>query len=329
VIRASRFSIIAAAMFVIAGGSALPAQTPAPAPAATAPTIRAMTDRTAMWIGDRLTYTVEIVCPRGVDVLEDDLSKEKLQLDGLEVVGADNTRTEGAGEVTTRRFNYVLTSYRPEIRSRRIGSLTVRYYLTRPGQRLEDTPPAGSVQVPGMVVAFRSMLPEDVDTPGIRDVRPFEPRARIYTLAQPVGLGLVVLSIAPAVIWGTALLARARMRKSQRSARQVRKEERASLEAVRAMSIESESGRREAFDQIDRLVRAHLHDATGIAGPSLTPAEVAPALSRRSSRLDPANVAAVLAACERARYGPPDALPSAEECRDALARTETLLGSRA
>ena len=323
-IRAFRYSIVAAA--VVFAGSGLPAL--AQTPAATAPSVRALTDRTAMWIGDRITYTVEIVCPRGVDVLEDDLSKEKLQLDGLEVVGADNTRAEGAGGITTRRFNYVLTSYRPDVRSRRIAPLAARYYMTRPGQRLEDTPPAGSVQVPATVVAFRSMLPEDVDTPGIRDVRPFETRARMYALAQPVGLGLVVLSIAPAAIWGTALFTRARMRKSQRSARQVRREERASLEAVRGMSMESEQGRREAFDQIDRLVRAHLHDATGIAGPSLTPAEVAPALSRRPSRVDPASVAAVLAACERARYGPPDALPSAEECRETLARTETLLASR-
>jgi hypothetical protein len=315
--------VVAAAVTLSGTGSMLFAQTAA----ATAPTARALTDRTAMWIGDRITYTVEIICPRGVDVLEDDLSKEKLQLDGLEVVGADNTRTQGAGEVTTRRFNYVLTSYRPEVRSRRIAPFTVRYFMTRPGQRLEDTPPAGSVQIPATVVAFRSMLPEDVETPGIRDARPFDSRARMYALAQPVGIGLVVLSIAPAAIWGTALLTRARMRKSQRSARQVRKEERASLEAVRGMSIESEKGRREAFDQIDRLVRAHLHDATGIAGPSLTPAEVAPALSGRSSRLDPGAIAAVLAACERARYGPPDALPSAEECRETLARTETLLNS--
>jgi len=324
VIGAFRYSVVAAALVFTGTGSALSAQTAA----ATAPTVRARTDRTAMWIGDRVTYTVEIVCPRGVDVLEDDLSKEKLQLDGFEVVGADNTRIEGAGGVTTRRFNYVLTSYRPDARSRRIAPLTARYYMTRPGQRLEDTPPAGSVQIPATVVAFRSMLPEDVDTPGIRDVRPFETRARMYALAQPVGLGLVVLSIAPAAIWGTALFTRARMRKSQRSARQVRREERASLEAVRGMSMESEQGRREAFDQIDRLVRAHLHDATGIAGPSLTPAEVAPALSGRSSRVDPAGVAAVLAACERARYGPPDALPSAEECRETLARTEALLNSR-
>jgi hypothetical protein len=323
--RAFRFPHVAALALVAASSvpSAL-AQTKA----ATAPVVRGLTDRTAMWIGDRVTYTIEIVCPRGVDVLDDDLAKEKLQLDGLEVVGADATRTEGAGDVTTRRFNYVLTSYKPDIRSRRIAPLTVRYYLTRPGQRLEDTPPAGSVQVPATVVAFRSMLPEDQDATGIRDARGFETRARMYALAQPVGLGLVVLSIAPAAIWGTALLARQRMRRSQRSARQVRKQERASLEAVRALSMESVEGRREAFDQIDKLVRAHLHDASGIAGPSLTPAEVGPALLSRSSRLDPAHVAAVLAMCERARYGPSSALPSAEECREALAQTESLLRSR-
>ena len=260
-IRASRFSIIAAAMFVIAGGSALPAQTPAPAPAATAPTIRAMTDRTAMWIGDRLTYTVEIVCPRGVDVLEDDLSKEKLQLDGLEVVGADNTRTEGAGEVTTRRFNYVLTSYRPEIRSRKIGSLASGT-TTRPGQRLEDTPPAGSVQVPATVVAFRSMLPEDVDTPGIRDVRPLR-AARADVHAGPAGRPRPRLgrrsrrrSSGGLRCWrepGCGSLSGQRGRSARRSAPRSK---------PFAMSIESESGRREAFDQIDRLVRAHLHDVT-------------------------------------------------------------------
>ncbi|CAN5707305.1 hypothetical protein BH18ACI5_BH18ACI5_01690 [soil metagenome] len=323
--RAFRYSLATAA--VLLATSSAPGLL-AQAAATTAPVVRALTDRTAMWIGDRVTYTIEIVCPRGVDVLEDDLAKEKLQLDGLEVVGADATRTEGAGDMTTRRFNYVVTSYKPELRSRRIAPVTVRYYLTRPGQRLEDTPPAGSVSVPATVVAFRSMLPEDQDATGIRDARTFEPRARLYALAQPVGLGLVVLSIAPAAIWGTALLARQRTARSQRSARQVRKQERASLEAVRALSMERVDGRREAFDQIDKLVRAHLHDATCVAGPSLTPAEVGPALSSRSSRLDPLNVAAVLAICERARYGPPSALPSAEECREALALTESLLKSR-
>ncbi|MEO5895123.1 MAG: hypothetical protein ABIS06_05440 [Vicinamibacterales bacterium] len=324
--RAFRYSLVTAALLLATSSSApvLFAQAAAP----TAPVVRALTDRTAMWIGDRVTYTIQIICPRGVDVLEDDLSKEKLQVDGLEVVGADATRTEGAGEVTTRRFNYVLTSYKPDVRARRIAPLKVRYYLTRPGQRLEDTPPVGSVTVPATVVAFRSMLPEDQDATGVRDARTFEPRARIYALAKPVGLGLVVLSIAPAAIWGTALLTRQRTARSQRSARQVRKEERASLEAVRALSIESVEGRREAFDQIDTLVRAHLHDATGVAGPSLTPAEVGPALSSRSSRLDPVNVASVLAICERARYGPPSAMPSTEECREALAQTELLLKLR-
>jgi len=294
----------------------------------TVPTVRVHTDRTAMWMGDRITYIIEIVCPRGMDVLDDDLSKEKLVLDGLEVVGADATRAEGSDELTTRRFHYVLTSYRSDRTSRRIGPLTVRYFMTRPGQRLEDTPPAGSVQVPPTVVAFRSMMPEEQESPTIRDFRRFEPRARFFTLAQPVGLGLVILSIAPALIWGTALVTRKRVRTSQRSGRQTRREARASLEAVRAMSIDSEDGRRQAFDRIDALVRTHLLDVGGIAGPSLTPSEVAPALAARSSRLDPEAVVAVLALCERARYGPPAALPSREACREAIAQTETLLKSR-
>ena len=61
-IGAFRYSVVAAALVFTATGSALLAQTAA----ATAPTVRALTDRTAMWIGDRVTYTVEIVCPRGV-----------------------------------------------------------------------------------------------------------------------------------------------------------------------------------------------------------------------------------------------------------------------
>jgi len=48
------------------------------------------------------TYTIEITCQRGVDVLADDLSRDKLKLDGLEMVGGDVAGCVGllgAGEV--------------------------------------------------------------------------------------------------------------------------------------------------------------------------------------------------------------------------------------
>jgi len=46
-------------------------------------------------------------------------------------------------------------------------------------------------------------------------------------------------------------------------ARAVRHEERASLEAVRTMDVETVEGRREVFTALDTLVREHLREVCG------------------------------------------------------------------
>ena len=309
--------------------AAVMAQKPAPEADGTAkPSVRSSVDRTAMWVGDRVTYTVEIDSPRGYDVLEDDLSKDKLKLDGLDVVSTETTRTEHPDGGATRRFHYVLSTYRVDAPSVTIAPFPVRYYATRAGQRLEDSAPAGSMDVPGALVAVRSMLPDAQKSFELRDERTPDDRPVMFAMARPVGMALVIVSIVPAVIWGAAFVARRRTRTPGRSVRQARRDQRASLEAVRGMSMESPDGRREAYTQIDTIVRQHLQDVSGVPGPSLTPPEVEPALAGRPSRLPADRVAALLLACETARYGPPESLPSAEACRDALAQTEQLLGAR-
>ena len=314
---------------VLSSHVAAPAQAPAPAAAGPAtPAVRSFVDRTAMWVGDRVTYTVEISSPRGYDVLEDDLSKDKLKLDGFDVVSTETTRTEEAGGGATRRFRYVLTGYRVGAPSAKIAPFPVRYYASRAGQRLEDAAPAGAVEVPGAIVAMRSMLPEEQNSFELRVSRTPAGRPVMYAMARPAGLALIVVSIVPAVIWVAALAGRRRSRTPGRSVRQARRDQRASLDAVRAMSMETPDGRREAYTQMDAIVRQHLQDLSGVPGPSLTPAEVAPALAGRPSRLPADRVAALLLACETARYGPPQSLPSADACRDALAQTETLVGLR-
>ncbi len=300
----------------------------APPAANLKPAVTSSVDQTAMWVGDRVTYTIEIASPRGYDVLEDDLSKDKLKLDGFDVVSTDTTRTDNPGGGATRQFRYVLSSYRVDAPSASIAPLSVRYYATRAGQRLEDAAPAGAVDVPGAVVAVRSMLPEEQKSFELRDERTPAGRPAMFRMARPVGLALVIMSVVPAAIWGVALVGRRRQRKPGRSIRQARRDQRASLDAVRGMSMETPEGRREAFTQIDTIVRQHLQDVSGAPGQSLTPPEVEPALAGRPSRLPADRVAALLLACETARYGPPQSLPSAEACRDALAQTEELLGAR-
>jgi len=291
--------------------------------------VRTSLDRTAMFVGDRVALTIEVTCRRGHEVLVDDLSRDKLKLEGLEVVGTDTAR-QADGDVTRYQFRYMLTTYRVDTPVLRIAPFNARYYVRRAGQKLDDAPPAGSVQVPGAVIAFRSLLPDDQVTYPARDARPAAERLARFRVLQPVGLGLILLSIAPVALLALAALRRAQQRRrttTRRSLRQARQASRASLEAVRAADPTSAEDRRDAFARLDALVRQHLSDVCGVPAVSLTPPEIATALSARSSGPPMELASSVLSTCELARYAPPALLPSASVWRDTLAHAEQVLAA--
>ncbi len=331
--------VIAAVAIVAAAGLVGQAQAPkrtAPAgqPAAAPPRIEvkdvdvnAGVDRSAIWVADRVTYTVVLTCHRGVDILTDDLSRDKLKLEGLEMVGMDSNRDEREGGVTEYRYAYHLTSYKLEPPTQRIGEMRVRYYVRRPGQRAEDVAPAGDVVIPGAAVAVRSTLPDEAQTSVFRDMRSARPRQATFAALQPIGVALVIVSIVPAALWGAVLVGRARHRTVRRSARQVRHDEQASFEALQAVDLASEAGRRDAYDRVNSLVRAHLRDTAGVPVEGLTAAEVGPALASRGSRAPADVVTAVLTACEQARYGANGA-GSAQACRDTIEQAQQVLAVR-
>jgi hypothetical protein len=293
--------------------------------------VRTFLDRTAVFVADPVTYTIEITCAPGVDVLDDDLSRDKLKVEGLDVTGSETTRDAGAGDTIVRRFRYHLTTYRVDQRALKIGGMSVRYYRKRPGdgaRGVEGSTPAGEAQVPGALVAFRSMLPDDQDAYPLRDRRAAAVRPSLAAAAQPIGVGLVVASIAPALLWIPALVRGRRPRTERRSIRQVQQDERTSLESVRAIDLTAAELRRDAYTKIDALVRDHLRDVCGIAGRSLTPAEIGPALSPRATRIPVDTVTALLAECDAARYAPPGLLPSADACRAAIDQAAQVLAAR-
>jgi len=105
----------------------------------------------------------------------------------------------------------------------------------------------------------------------------------------------------------------------------VRHQERASLEEVRRMDVDTVEGRREVFTALDALVREHLREVCRIPGASLTPHEVPFALATTSTTVPAELVASVLATCELARYAPPHAIPSTEECRETVEKVEEIV----
>jgi hypothetical protein len=306
-------------------GTAAPDGEPAAAPADV--TAQVFLDRTAIWVADRVTYTIELTCRRGMDVITDDLSRDKLKLDGLEVLATDTSRQALGDDVVRYRFNYELTTYRVDLPALSVAPLSVRYYVRRAGQRLEDSPPAGDVRVPGAVIAFRSVLPDDQPSYSIRDARETPRRPAVLAALQPLGLGLILASIVPAGVVGLALAGRGRARLARRSARQVRHEERESLDTVRALDASNEESRREIFARVDALVRGHLHEVSGIPAAALATPEVVPALEARGSRIPAELVSSILISCERAKYAPPSFPTTAEACRDAIEQAAQVLAA--
>jgi hypothetical protein len=308
---------------------------PAPAPQATPAeeeevTVKTNLDRPAVWVADRVTYTIEITCRRGVDILVDDLSPDKLKLVGLEVVSSDTARQAGSGNVIRYEFRYVLTTYRVDVPTLTIGPLPVRYYARREGERPPDAAPAGTVRVPEAAIAFRSLLPDVQPSYPVRDSRPAAQRLLVYRILRPIGVGLIVLSIVPVGFMAIGLVRRVRQgRRStvRRSLRQTRQAARAALEEVRAADAATADARRAAFARLDALVRHHLSDVCGVPTPGLTPAEITAVLGACASRMPVDLASSVLTSCELARYARPEFLPSADAWRDTLTQAEQVLAA--
>jgi hypothetical protein len=289
--------------------------------------VRTFVDRPAAFVGDRVTYTIEVTCKRGMDVLVDDLSRDRLALEGFDIVGSDVAREAGPGETTIYRFRYYATTYRVDVPVLKIAPPAVRYYVMRAGQRPEGAAPAGEVRVPGLSIPFRSLLPDDAGEAGLRDDRPATARPAVFVMLRSAGIGLVIVSIVPVLFAAAGLIRRRPASGPRRSTRSVRDEERASLDAVRAIDLTTIDGRREAFTRLDTLVREHLRDACGVPGPNLTSSEIVPALVGRGGRVPIELASAVLTACELARYGAPHHGPSADACREAIEQTEQVISA--
>jgi hypothetical protein len=288
--------------------------------------VKSSLDRSAIWIGDRFAFIVDVECSRGTDILTDDLSRDRLQLDELEILGVDQTRDDRGDGRIAYRFTYHLTTYSLEPSAKRIGEMRLRYYVRRPGQRPDEIEPAGEVLVPAAMVFIRSLLPDDPSFAKYRNERPVVPRAAALAMLERIGIGLVIVSIVPAAMWLVAVVRRVRHRRHRQSVRKLRHDERASLDDLRALDVGAEAGRKEAYDHMSALVRKHVTGAWGVGAEGLSAAEIASALAADGKAEVSAEVTSFLDACEKARYGKPEELPSREACLAAIDRAEHLVG---
>ena len=304
------------------------AKPPSGAAAAPAPVqISTTVTRTAVWVGDPITYTVELTCAPKVDILADDLAAERLPLTGLELLGAEVERDASVPDRVIHRMRYRLVAYEPDAASLGIGAIPVRYFIQQAGKKAEDVVPAGEVKVPPLALSLRSTIPEGV-TAELRDDRSVYPLPRWVQWARPVGFGLVALSVVPVVLWVANLVLRARRRATAGGPRrQSRRQRLAALREIKALDVSSPDSLRGAYAQLDTWVRTNLQQATGVPALALTPAEIGAVATHKRRPMKLEHVQHVLQQCERAKYAPEN--PSADDWQTVLLEAENSLGADA
>lgn len=288
--------------------------------------IKAWTSRTAVWIGDQVELAIEATLAPTLDVLDEDLAKDKLKLEGVEVLSSSSESAPLEGGGTRRRFRYQLATYEVGAPTLTIGPQTIRYYVRRPGEPPETAKTAGEVQLPAIAIARRSTLPDDLPGIALRAAAAATGRPVWVRQARAIGIGLIVLAAAPLAVAIAGAVRRSRSSVKRPSARVVRSHGLAAIDELKAMDVATEAGRLEAYTRLERALRRHVAEARGIPAHALSAGEIAARLGDAPAA---STTAELLTECERARYGPPDRLPPADRVRATLERAEEILGTAA
>jgi hypothetical protein len=303
-----------------------PSRTTGTASAALNPVVvRPSLDRTAAWVGDSLTYSLEIVCSPGYDIVEDDLGRDHLPLEGLVVRAANSTRETRDDGVVVYRGRFELASFSPENERLRIGPLSIRYYRKDADGRINAQLPVGTVAVPEEDVALRSTLPESVGL-ALRVARTPALLPSFTRVLNPLGATLIALSLVTVALGLKGTIGRRPAAPRAKSpARPASIDYRTALSEIR--QLEDTAGPealRHAFDRLDHLLRTFLTE-TDVHARSLTPDEIDSKLNAGGDATPPRAVAQVLRDCERVRYGGPSQPPSREVLARALDQAEKVL----
>jgi hypothetical protein len=291
-------------------------------------TIRASLDRTATWVGDPVTYTLEIVCAPGYAIVEDDLGRDRLPLEGLEVRGLETAREPRDGGAILYRARFQLASFTPDRERLRIGPVSIRYYRREADGRVMTQVPVGTVDVPAEDVALQSTLPESAGSL----LRVARTPARIPPFARaisPLGLVLIALSLVTVALGFTGTVRRRRVSTPDEApVRRPATDYRKALDEIRQLDATANGDAlHQAFGRLDHLLREFLTERD-IPARSLTPDEIEARVVTGSGAAVPRTVAQVLRACERARYAGPSQPPSRELLTRALGDAEQALASQ-
>ena len=82
---------------------------PAAAPRREPVTAQATVDPPAMWVADHVTYTIDLACSQGYDVLLEDLGRDRLKVEPMEVLDGRTAREVDRKSTRLNSSHYALS----------------------------------------------------------------------------------------------------------------------------------------------------------------------------------------------------------------------------
>jgi hypothetical protein len=194
-----------------------------------------------------------------------------------------------------------------------IGAQTIRYFVRRAAVTADSATPAGEVVIPATALSLRSTLAAEPMQSRLRDDLSSVIIPADSGWIRTAGFLLILFSVAPVA---SSIVTLMRIRSGERQQRQAVQAtvqaEQGVLEQLSKINPAGEQERRQAYDQLDQIVRDLLIQTRGVSANALTATEIAGRLSNQNLPVALDQLVAVVEDCELARYGRPGQLPAAE-----------------
>ena len=273
-------------------------------------------DRTAIWVGDSLEYTIQVIHPRSVQFVVDDLKKENLSLPPFVVRDIRAEERDWRDDKKLLEVVLLLTTYESG-KSDLLVPPVALYYFRRDGTVAEKEARAQAIRIPPQKIALRSTLPGG--QPRLREFKQIQPVDPTYAIGALV-LGLIgvgfVGSRATARLWHAVHRDKVIKRPVSRRVRERWIQE--GLSRIRQMAKEPSKEPQALYAEIGQFLRQYLTEWLDVEARGLTPGEAEEALQAVGCNGEFAQrVRGVLEQCEELQYAKRDGLPPADTQRHA------------
>ena len=266
-------------------------------------TVSTHVDKTAIWVGDTLRYTVRAIHDPDIEFVLDSLKKESLNLTPFVVREVTMRQGSFAGNKKVTEVTLQLATYESGQPELRIPSFVLYFFTHKPGSEKRGDTLAESFSVPASRVGLRSTLTADARR--LRDSREIAPAgSQRWMGAFALGfVGMTFLGVQTARrLWASPSIEKPKKQQLTRRAR--RRLLRDFLRASQSIGRDSAEDQQRFYAEVSRFVREYLGVSLEIDASGMTPDELARILDSQGKNGLGAPVKTLLERCEQVLYTP-------------------------